>query len=139
MLVIVAAALAMVFGVAFRLDPFDAEGRPLRQGTHEQLGLPPCTFMVLTGVPCPACGMTTSFALLVRGELAHSLRANALGTLLAVAGMAAIPWLLLGAVTGRLWGQVYLGRSLFVLVGVFLIGMLIRWVAVLASLWWRPS
>ena len=34
-------------------------------GTHQQLGLPPCNFVTLTGYPCPACGMTTSFALLV--------------------------------------------------------------------------
>ena len=49
--------------------------------THRQLGLPPCTFKEMTGLPCPSCGMTSSFALLVRGDVMNSLRANAVGTL----------------------------------------------------------
>src|SRR5215475_1723858 len=31
-------------------------------GTHRQLGLPPCAFLHFTGIPCPACGLTTSVA-----------------------------------------------------------------------------
>lgn len=33
-------------------------------GTHEQLGLPACISNQFLGLPCPLCGMTTSFALM---------------------------------------------------------------------------
>lgn len=52
---------------------------PRGVGTHQQLRLPPCTFQAMTGLPCPACGLTTSFAWLARGQLARATEANALG------------------------------------------------------------
>ena len=33
-------------------------------GTHQQLGLRPCTFLSITDYPCPMCGATTTFALM---------------------------------------------------------------------------
>ncbi|MDB4972520.1 MAG: putative transrane protein [Myxococcaceae bacterium] len=48
-------------------------------GTHVALGLPPCGFLLWTGLPCPACGLTTSFAQLARGQLLLALAANPLG------------------------------------------------------------
>ena len=33
-------------------------------GTHTQLGLGTCTILDLTGMPCPMCGATTTFALM---------------------------------------------------------------------------
>lgn len=60
-------------------------------GTHQQLGLPPCTSIVLWNSPCPACGMTTSWALLTRGELLHAAKTNIGGTLLAIIALAYIP------------------------------------------------
>jgi hypothetical protein len=48
-------------------------------GTHMQLGLPPCGFLALFSLPCPACGLTTSFAHLARFALVASLRAHPLG------------------------------------------------------------
>src|SRR5262245_14043759 len=50
--------LAGVFAVAFYLNPYDADGKPRTMATHTQLGMPPCNFVVMTGKPCPACGMT---------------------------------------------------------------------------------
>jgi hypothetical protein len=51
--------------------------------THTQLGLEPCGFLVRTGLPCPACGMTTSFAWFVRGNLPASLYVQPMGMVLA--------------------------------------------------------
>ncbi|MEM9368402.1 MAG: DUF2752 domain-containing protein [Planctomycetota bacterium] len=52
-------------------------------GTHQQLGLPPCSMRFLLGIRCPACGMTTSWAHFVRGAWLASLQSNAAGFLLA--------------------------------------------------------
>ena len=39
------------------------------QGTHQQLGLPACSFLVQTGYPCPSCGLTTSVVAMAHGKL----------------------------------------------------------------------
>ncbi len=53
-------------------------------GTHEELGLPPCGWLMATGSPCPSCGMTTSFSLLAHGEPLEAVRTNPMGVVLAV-------------------------------------------------------
>ena len=60
-------------------------------GTHQQLGLPPCTSVALFGVKCPSCGMTTSWSLATRGEFIEAARANAGGLVLAIIAMAYLP------------------------------------------------
>lgn len=76
----------------------------LGHGTHRQLGLPPCTFWVLFGRPCPTCGMTTAWAHLVRGQWVGACRANFGGTLLGMLAMVATPWLLASAWRGAWFG-----------------------------------
>jgi hypothetical protein len=101
-------------------------------GSHQQLGLPACTFYTLTGLPCPSCGMTTSFAFLIRGDLAHSLRANAAGAALAVFCLLAIPW----NVACAAWGNWLLVRSplrvLSWFLTVFIVLALVRWGVIIA-------
>jgi hypothetical protein len=101
LLVGIVLGLSAVFGVARWLNPYDADGSARLMATHRQLGLPPCTFVEVTGVPCPACGMTTSFALLAHGDVANSLRANWVGTLLAGYCALVVPWALVSIVLGR--------------------------------------
>lgn len=94
------AALVTLLCVAAWLQP-----EPRGQGTHQQLGLPPCTFMMLWNKPCPSCGMTTAWANVVRGRLPSALMANVGGTLLAGIALVAGPWSLLAAILGRPVGR----------------------------------
>ena len=69
--------LTVVLVLAAWLEP-----DPRGLGTHTQLGLPPCGFLWLTGLPCPGCGLTTSFALMAAGEWLRAFRTQPLGVLL---------------------------------------------------------
>jgi hypothetical protein len=72
-----------VLGVAAWLRP-DARGF----GTHEQLGAGRCGMLVMTGYPCPSCGMTTSFAHTVRGQWLRAMWAQPGGFVLALVTIA---------------------------------------------------
>lgn len=56
---------------------------PRGQGTHEQLGLPPCTFRMLFNVRCPTCGMTTAWSHFAHGHVRQALMTHVSGTVLA--------------------------------------------------------
>lgn len=53
-------------------------------GTHQQLGLPPCGVLTLTGMPCVSCGMTTAFSHAASGDPVAALLTQPAGALLAV-------------------------------------------------------
>ena len=87
--------LVMV-GVGLYLTP-----DPAGHGTHQQLGLPPCTIYYLTGRPCPSCGLTTSVSAILHGQFGLAWRANPMGFLIvAAAGAVALNSLL-----ALLWGR----------------------------------
>ncbi len=67
-------------------------------GTHTQLGLPPCGFLVYTGYPCPGCGLTTSFTHMIRLQVDGAFHANPFGILLFLCTFAMVPLALLGIV-----------------------------------------
>jgi hypothetical protein len=95
-LALLAVGLSVLLAIAAVLHP-----DPHHFGTHRQLGLPPCTFYDLFGVPCPTCGMTTAWAYALHGEIFQSLQANTGGALLAMLAIVAAPVLLVTAIRGR--------------------------------------
>ena len=72
-------------------------------GSHEQLGMPPCVSIVLFGIPCPTCGMTTAFAHTVRGELWSAFNAQPAGFLFALATVGVAGLSLATLLTGKVW------------------------------------
>lgn len=88
------AALASwpVVVLSFWLRP-DARGF----GTHQQLGLPPCNFQEVSGVPCPGCGLTTSFTNMAHGHVVDAFSAHLMGPplfLITLGVAVASPWAL---------------------------------------------
>jgi hypothetical protein len=86
----------LIIGLSASLRP-----DPRGFGTHEQLGLPPCGFRACTGIPCPTCGVTTSFAHFARGEVAPAFRAQPIG---------AVGFLVVCIATGLAGARLVLGK-----------------------------
>lgn len=63
---------------------------PSRDPRHVALfgvGIPStCGFRVLTGYPCPSCGLTRSVCFTVRGELGSAFRLHPMGPIIALGG-----------------------------------------------------
>ena len=83
--------IAGIFAMALLITSSQLEPSTEGFGTHEQLGLPPCTSIYVWGTRCPACGMTTSWAWATRLNVVESFRANAGGLMLAIIALAYIP------------------------------------------------
>lgn len=73
---------------------------PLGHSTHTQLGFLPCGFLMMTGLPCPGCGLTTSFAHMIRGQIVGASAANPFGVLLFLVSFTTIGVAAVGFVRG---------------------------------------
>ena len=103
-----ALAAAGILGLAAYLTP-SAAGL----GTHTQLAMPTCGWILIMDLPCPTCGMTTAFAHAANGDLAAALHAQPLGAVLAlitamvflVGTYVAVTGSRVGVLFKRLWGR----------------------------------
>lgn len=74
---------------------------PSGYGSHTALGLARCQFLERTGLPCPSCGMTTSWSWFAHGNLEASFYVQPMGTVLAILAAGSFWVALYCAVTGR--------------------------------------
>lgn len=123
--------VVVVFALAWRIDPYAGYGAEQRRGTHQQLGLPPCSFLEATGVPCPSCGMTTSFSYTVRGDLVNAARANWVGVMLCLLCGLAVPWGVASAAAGRALFVPSLEKLVVFSVLALFVLLFVRWAFVL--------
>jgi len=95
---IVAGGCGGVLAIAAWLTPV-----PAGMGTHQQLGWPACGFRMVTGLPCPTCGMTTAFAWMAHGHPLKAIAAQPLGALLCTGVAAGLVIGLISLFTGRVF------------------------------------
>lgn len=81
----VALGSTTLLGLAAWLEPASAG-----LGTHSQLNLPPCGWILTMDLPCPTCGMTTAFAKAADGNLIGAFAAQPMGAALAVGAAMAL-------------------------------------------------
>lgn len=99
---VLALLCCLVIGTAYKLEPAEAGF-----GTHEQLGLAPCGFVVISErsfgrpFPCPSCGMTTSWSHAAKGQVLSAILAQPLGFVLFCAAVTMAVWGAVCAFTAR--------------------------------------
>jgi hypothetical protein len=124
----VATILTVLLVIAAWLKP-----SPNGYGTHQQLGLPGCSMMVLFGIRCPGCGMTTSWAHTLDGNLTAGLRTNLSGVLFCLSAIAFAPLLAWTSWRGKTWHWLRSGvLPVGVLIAILSISM-VEWVIRLAA------
>jgi len=117
----------IVLAVGLSLD-----AREKGDGTHTQLGLTPCRTMVVDGVPCPGCGLTTSITAAVHGDLIASVKANVFGTFLFFVLVFIGSIGIIQALSGRDFLTRIFRRRVWLICGIMITGTLVGWAIKLA-------
>lgn len=100
---------------------------PRGRGTHEQLGIAPCGFYMMTGRPCMTCGATTAFSWMVHAHPWMAVKAQPFGAVSALAVVALLGMSLVGVVTAGVPAIRLSRRSLLALTLGFLALFLGSW------------
>ncbi len=110
--VLLAVGASAVLGASYLLAPWVGHGPVL------------CPFRLVTGLPCPGCGLTRAFAALAHGHLLQALSFNAFGVPLFLLTVLALPIALAELLLGRPlpgYGFLY-SRRFATIVAVLLVG-----------------
>ena len=112
---------------------------PRGVGTHEQLGLPPCVFLHLTGIPCPGCGLTTSFAHAARLQFYESVITQPFGLVVFIIAVLSVP-LSMHFIRRRVpWTKFNLSRGRNLVIRLTIALFILSWlykIAVMKGLFW---
>jgi hypothetical protein len=121
----IAAGVAAVLITAGRLSPGNRH-----MGVHQQLGLLPCGFVTMTGLPCPTCGMTTAFAHAAHGHPIEAIRSQLAGFVLAIATLLLGLTAATATVTGRYpavnWYRVNPTRFVWWVIGLLVVSWALK-------------
>lgn len=120
---ILIALSAITLAIARALRP-SANG----YGTHQQLGLPPCAFFKLTGIPCPSCGLTTSFAHAARLHIYQAFVTQPFGLVAFCLTVLGIPLCILLMRRQIAWKDAIHARGVDALLYLLLAAYLLSWV-----------
>jgi hypothetical protein len=88
-----------MLGVGHWLTP-----SPTGVETHRQLGLPPCGFYHMTGLPCPTCGCTTAVSHVAHGQFLSAIITQPFGAAVGFLGIFLLMLSPIGMVTGKWLG-----------------------------------
>jgi hypothetical protein len=102
-------------------------------GTHEQLGIPPCAFLHFTGIPCPGCGLTTSFAHAARLHFYDAFITQPFGLILFCLTALIVPlsfYFIYSRVSwARLFYSARFNRAMYIMIALYLLGWIYKIVA----------
>jgi len=116
----------IILTIALILDP-----DPSGIGTHQQLGLHPCSFWLWFEIPCPVCGMTTTFTHMAHFQFEKGIWNQPFGAVLFLGMMMVLSVSVIDIVTGKGFSQrifqwLLLRETFFI--RAVIVGLLFGWV-----------